>query len=107
MEIIMENIYQEEERYFIAKKRVDEIKGFYSNLASYVFVNLGLLALNLWTAPNHLWFYWPLLGWGIGVVFHGLKVFNFMPFLGQDWEEQKIKEFMTREQENQKKGANK
>jgi hypothetical protein len=31
-----------EERYFIAKK--DEIKGFYSNLASYVFVNLGLLA---------------------------------------------------------------
>jgi hypothetical protein len=35
MEIIMENIYQEE-RYFIAKKRVDEIKGFYSNLASYV-----------------------------------------------------------------------
>jgi hypothetical protein len=48
-----------------------------------------------------------LLGWGIGVVFHGLKVFNFMPFLGQDWEEQKIKEFMTREQEDQKKGANK
>jgi hypothetical protein len=29
MEIIMENIYQEEERYFIAK-RVDEIKGFYN-----------------------------------------------------------------------------
>jgi hypothetical protein len=40
MEIIMENIYQEE-RYFIAKKRVDEIKGFYSNLASYVFVIWG------------------------------------------------------------------
>jgi hypothetical protein len=57
---------------------------------------LGLLALNLWTSPNHLWFYWPLLGWGIGSDFHGLKVFNFMPFLGQDWEEQKIKEFMTR-----------
>jgi hypothetical protein len=37
-----------------------------------------------------------LLGWGIGSDFHGLKVFNFMPFLGQDWEEQKIKEFMTR-----------
>jgi hypothetical protein len=41
---------------FYRKKRVDEIKGFYSNLASYVFVNLGLLALNLWTAPNHFGF---------------------------------------------------
>jgi hypothetical protein len=37
--------------------------------------------------------------------FHGLKVFNFMPFLGQDWEEQKIKEFMTRG--SKKKGTNK
>lgn len=99
----MENKFQEEQRYFKAKERVDDIKGFYGNLASYLFVNLGLLALNLYTSPNHLWFYWPLLGWGIGVLIHGLKVFNFMPFLGQDWEEQKIKEFMTREQEDQKK----
>jgi hypothetical protein len=37
--------------------------------------------------------------------FHGLKVFNFMPFLGQDWEEQKIKEFMRAR--GSKKGANK
>jgi hypothetical protein len=43
---------------------------------------------------------------GNRVIFHGLKVFNFMPFLGQDWEEQKIKEFMTRAR-GSKKGANK
>ncbi|MFT5254198.1 MAG: hypothetical protein ACI87N_003265 [Flavobacteriales bacterium] len=102
MEIIMDSTYQEEQRYFKAKKRVNEIRGFYSNLASYAFINLGLLALNLWTSPNHLWFYWPLLGWGIGVVFHGIKVFNYMPFIGQDWEEQKIKEFIVKEQEEKK-----
>ncbi|WP_367752048.1 2TM domain-containing protein [Flavobacterium sp. WC2421] len=97
MEIIMENKYQNEERYFKAKKRVEEIKGFYGNLISYIVVNTGLLVLNLVTSPEYLWFFWPLLGWGMGVFFHGMKVFNYMPFLGKDWEEQKIKEFMEKE----------
>jgi hypothetical protein len=96
----MENNYQEEERYYIAKKRVEEIKGFYGNLVSYILVNIVLLIINLVTSPNHLWFFWPLLGWGIGVVFHCMKVFNYMPFLGKDWEEQKIKEFMDNEKSN-------
>lgn len=96
----METNYQEEERYYQARKRVNEIKGFYGNLVSYVVVNIFLLILNLVTSPDHLWFYWPLLGWGVGVVIHGMKVFNYMPFLGKDWEEQKIKEFMEEEQKN-------
>ncbi|SEA45393.1 2TM domain-containing protein [Flavobacterium gillisiae] len=99
----MEDKYQDEERYFKAKKKVEQIKGFYGNLMSYVVVNLGLLVLNLVTSPNHLWFYWPMLGWGIGVIIHGMKVFNYMPFIGKDWEEQKIKEFMEKERENQKR----
>jgi hypothetical protein len=99
----MENKYQEEEeRYFKAKKRVEEIKGFYGNLIAYVIVNIGLMVINLLTSPAYLWFFWPMLGWGIGVVFHGLKVFNYMPFLGKEWEEQKIKEFMDREEQSKK-----
>ncbi|MEZ7498828.1 2TM domain-containing protein [Flavobacterium sp. Arc3] len=100
----MENKYQNEDRYFKAKKRVEEIKGFYGNLIAYVVVNLGLLAINLLTSPNHLWFYWPMIGWGVGVFFHGMKVFNYMPFLGKDWEAQKIKEFMDKEKEKDQKG---
>ena len=99
----MENNYKNEERYFKAKKEVDKIKGFYGNLVSYIVVNIGLLILNLVTSPDHLWFFWPLLGWGVGVFFHGMKVFNYMPFLGKDWEEQKIKEFIEKEKENQSK----
>jgi hypothetical protein len=99
----MENSYQNEERYFNAKKQIEEIKGFYGNLSSYIIFNLVLLTINLVTSPNHLWFYWPLLAWGIGVIIHGLKVFNYMPFLGKEWEEQKIKELMEKEIENQKK----
>ena len=93
----MENNYQEEERYFKARKRVEEIKGFYGNLIAYVVVNIGLMVLNLLTSPGYLWFFWPMLGWGIGVLFHGMKVFNYMPFFGKDWEEKKIQEFMEKE----------
>lgn len=93
----MEINYNEEERYYQAKKRVEEIKGFYGNLIAYVVVNIGLMVLNLVTSPNHLWFFWPMLGWGIGVVFHGLKVFNYSPFFNKEWEERKIREYMNKE----------
>ena len=95
----MERNYQKEESYNQAKKRVGEIKGFYGNLTSYIIVNIGFLILNLMTSPEHLWFFWPMLGWGIGVVFHGMRVFNYMPFLGKDWEERKMKEFIDKENE--------
>ena len=94
----METNYNEEERYQKAKKRVDEIKGFYGNLTAYIVVNIFFVVINLMTSPDHLWFYWPMLGWGIGVIFHGLRVFNYLPFLGKDWEERKMKEYMEEDE---------
>jgi hypothetical protein len=99
---MMENQYSEEERYFKARKRVEEIKGFYGNLLAYIVINFFLMVLNLTTSPNHLWFYWPLLWWGFGVVFHGLRVFNYMPFFSKDWEERKVKEFMEKEEQSKR-----
>src|SRR6187402_3794478 len=98
----MENQYTEEERYFKAKKRVEEIKGFYGNLTAYIVVNIGLMILNLVTSPQYLWFFWPMGWWGLGVLFHGAKVFNYMPFFNKDWEERKIKEFMAKEEQIKK-----
>ncbi|MFP9099025.1 2TM domain-containing protein [Flavobacterium sp. RHBU_24] len=98
---IMEPIYTEDEtRYYKAQKKVDEIKGFYGNLFSYVIVIAGLAILNLATTPEHWWFLYPAFGWGLGVVLHGMSVFNYMPFLGNNWEERKIKELMEREKNN-------
>ncbi len=94
----MQRNYTEEERFQQAKKRVEEIKGFYGNLTAYIVVNLALLFINLKTSPDQLWFYWPMLGWGIGVIFHGLRVFNYLPFLGKDWEERKMKEYMEEDE---------
>ncbi|ESU26256.1 hypothetical protein FLJC2902T_27360 [Flavobacterium limnosediminis JC2902] len=94
----MESNYNERAQYERAQKRVKEIKGFYGNLTAYIVVNIFFVIINLLTSPEHLWFYWPMLGWGIGVVFHGLQVFNAMPFFGKDWEERKMKEFMEEEE---------
>lgn len=93
----MESQYQKDDRYERAMKRVEDIKGFYGNLGSYIVVNLGLMILNLVTTPEHLWFYWPMIGWGIGVIFHGMKVFNYVPFFGKEWEEKKLKQFLEEE----------
>ena len=57
-----------------ARERDRQIQGFYANLGAYSAVNLGLFAIDLATAGGP-WFYWPLLGWGVGVVAHGINVF--------------------------------
>lgn len=62
-------------RYNAARLQVQRLRGFYINLSVYVLVNVLLLAINLATAPDHLWFYWPLLGWGVGIAAHAASVF--------------------------------
>lgn len=95
---VMENTNKiTQDKFLKAQKRVEDLKGFYGNLTSYIIVNTGLLILNLLTSPQHLWFFYPLLGWGIGVALHAMKVFNYMPILNRDWEERKIKELMEKD----------
>jgi hypothetical protein len=66
---------EDQDRLTGATQTVDARIGFYIHLAVYAFVNAGLIAINLSTSPEHLWFKWPLLGWGLGLVCHALAVF--------------------------------
>ena len=94
-----ENISQERIAYKKAAKRVEELKGFYGNLISYCVFIPFLIFINLRTPPNYHWFYWPMLGWGIGVISHGIKTFG----ISSDWEERQIRKYMQKEEENAKK----
>ncbi|MDR2234811.1 MAG: 2TM domain-containing protein [Chryseobacterium sp.] len=76
-----------------AQKRVKEIKGFYGNLISYCIVIPFLILLNLLTDPKHIWFYFPMLGWGIGLAAHGASVFA----IGKNWEDRKIREILEKQ----------
>ena len=91
--------FNKESKYFRARERVEELKKFYGNLTSYIIVISGLAILNYWIDGwGYMWFLWAAFGWGIGLFFHALKVFNLNPFFGKDWEQRKIKEFMEDEE---------
>ncbi len=92
---------EENEKYRRARERVEEIKSFYSHLFIYVIVNLALFIINMLTSPNSLWFYWPLFGWGIGLLIHAFSVFGTKRFL-KDWEERKIKELIEKDKKGRK-----
>lgn len=58
-----------------ARKRAEAKLRFYIHLSIYVIVMTLLAVINLSTSTQHIWFQWPLLGWGIGVFFHAMAVF--------------------------------
>lgn len=68
---------ENQEAYQRAKKTVEAKFGFYMHLGIYIAVSIVLVIVNLSTSTEYLWFKWPLMGWGIGVLFHALGVFVF------------------------------
>ncbi len=98
-----------EEKLRRAKKRVQELKGFYIHLAVYLLVNIFIL-INIYIETRNdggtFWkwgHFFTLFFWGIGLAFHAIKVFNLNPFFGKDWEQRQIRKYI----EKDKKEANK
>jgi len=85
----MEKEFLKEQQYLNAKKRVKEIKGFYSHfLIYYVLINIfisGIIIFGLTYSDNSSFLesltnfgvYSTWLFWGIGIFFHWLSVFGF------------------------------
>jgi hypothetical protein len=84
----------ENSKYVKALEKVEKLKEFYQNLASYCLVIPFLIFINLRFSPGFQWFWFPMFGWGIGLTFHFLEVNNYNIFLGKNWEDRKIKEMM-------------
>jgi hypothetical protein len=89
---------QEQRRYERAHARVQAVKGFYVHAMAFVVVNVALFAINALVGGGW-WFYWPLIGWGIGLGLHAFGVFGFGGNgpLGREWEERKIQEMVDEE----------
>lgn len=92
------NIYSENMAYSKAKERVENLKKFYGSLISYCCVIPVLILINLKTS-DFQWFWFPMLGWGLGLTFHALETFGY----GKSWEEKKIKEILEKENKEQSK----
>ncbi len=90
-----------------AKRRVEELKGFYWHLAAFLGVNLFItiskISNNLGNGETFgeafwdfgtfaIWFFW-----GIGLAFHAAKVFSLNPIFGKDWEKRQIQKYIEEE----------
>ena len=85
--------------YVRARKHVDELKEFYYSLISYCVVIPFLIFIWYRFTPDTIqWFWFPMFGWGIGLVFQAYKVFVNDGVLGRNWEKRKIDEFMQEEE---------
>ena len=90
-------------KYFKAKRRVNELKKFYSNLMFYIIFICCLAGLNYYTNKfSYPWFLWAAVGWGIGIFFQAKKAFRWAPFVGKEWEKRKLKQFMEEEEKKPK-----
>lgn len=95
-----------------AKKRLQELKGFYWHLAAYIGVNsfitistiIGRMSngdslmdtLNFGTFA--VWFFW-----GIGLFFHGTKVFSYNPIFSKEWEKRQIQKYIEKDKKEAEK----
>lgn len=76
--------------------QVRSIKSFYSHCVTYVTVISLLFIINLATNPSHIWAWWPAMGWGIGIISHGLSAFEITNLFGANWEKRQIEKRLGR-----------
>lgn len=53
-----------------------DVRGAAVHLFVYLAVNALLIVVNFVATPGTIWFFWPLVGWGIGLAFHAWKVYR-------------------------------
>lgn len=99
-----------------AKKRVEEIKGFFNHVRVYIIINLLLILIrgdflefvigNTENAdPGFLsWLDFnivltPIL-WGIGLLIHGIVVYRHKFKFFKKWEERQIRKYLEEEENN-------
>ena len=90
---IKTNYSESNRKYRRAKKRVECLKGFYGSVTAYCLVMPLLVFINYRTHWEFQWFWFPLFGWGLGIVIQAFKIYGY----GSDWEERKIQEIMEKD----------
>lgn len=82
-----------DKRYQMAKKKVDNLKGFYIHFAIYCLMVPVFIYLN-YISTDFPWALFPILGWGWGVIGHAAETFGWNPIFNKKWEARKIEELM-------------
>ncbi len=99
----------EQEKYNKAKKKVEELKGFYIHFAVYLVINSAILLIIYLATLKEGSTFWTfghfstLIFWGVGLAFHAAFTFSLNPFFGREWEARQIKKYMDKDSEESQK----
>lgn len=80
-----------------ARRRMRALRAFFTHLTLYVIVNFALLVADVFTGGDP-WFFYPLLGWGLGLGLHAAQAYELLPWFTQKWEERKVLELMEEQE---------
>ena len=82
---------REEARRYVRRKRI-----FYTVLAIWIALSTMWFLIDLFDDSSSFWFYWPMLGTGIGVAITGLVLLGIGGLFGADWERREIEKYLHR-----------
>lgn len=81
-----------------AEKRVKQKKGFFVHFSVYLAVGIFFFAMNMATDPHDIWFFFPLLPWGVGILIHYFTTFGLpgTKILSDEWEREELEKEIER-----------
>jgi hypothetical protein len=89
----------EEARRYVRRKRI-----FYTVLGVWSALSLMWLAIDLLDDSSSFWFYWPMLGTGIGVAITGITLLGMGGLFGADWERREVDRYLRRRRKRRNGG---
>ena len=87
---IQENLKDDEKQAIVYVKGIKE---FYSHLLMYIVFGLVVFVFKSQTKVE---LFWPFIGWGVGVIAHGLMAFEVINFKMHNWEKKMIEKKLGR-----------
>ena len=94
----------EDREYREAQKRVEKIKKFYKNLASWAGTSVFLIAVDIFLTGGMTWSRYPVFFWGISIL---IQFFQFIRLqrMDKNWEERQIRRFTGRDYQRRNTSA--
>jgi 2TM domain len=82
---------REEARRYVRRKRA-----LYTVVGIWIALSLMWFAIDMLDGSDSLWFYWPMLGTGIGVAITAVVLLGIGGLFGVEWEHREIEKYLRR-----------
>jgi hypothetical protein len=82
---------REEARRYVRRKRI-----LYTVVGIWIALSLMWFSIDMLDDSSSVWFYWPMLGTGIGVAITAIVLLGIGGLLGVEWERRETEKYLRR-----------